>query len=1556
LVNNIQVLSDAEASWHRMFEGHYTTSRIYEGTNDITGDIIFATPASLAGSERLENLIKNRRISMVIVDEVHHLPAETPKQIFRRIEEESINQNWKTGFLGLTATETRPDNESVIAFFGNDIHYEYPIKSGWRDGYLVKWKYQAGDLDINPEGVGPIIPGAEIYERYRALRYDKSRFKNLFKLYRREAKRVLIPKGLIISSKVQKAKDLAAYFRKRGVHAITLVGEDRTTDKVRFEHSYEAWKTGHWPEGSPYANDPVPEVVVGVDIFREGVDVPAINILMLWDDTNSTIEFVQSVGRGLRIAPFKNYISVIDTVGLFRKLSLLRYLGSLTIKRKRGGKKVGGIEDEDDTDELPEDDVGLDKNVSAAVNRYFDDIPSQLIYRFKRYENIPDSGFKKLDKWIAVRSRFAKVSVAVGEEDPEETALVTYLRNFSREYLLDSGRLTSEAIREFRERFAHVFDIDASLNTPAAKDFVMREESYLVYRRLGVLFHQADRRIDLKVLETIYPEFDEEHQRALRNRAENLQFFRKAILRLTPQEALDYGLTVLQKAKVDRLVYSDWLEAVEIGATTEDSIIYMAENPIKQGGSSILGGRLKNKAQYHQYSQEEVMQTYLTDPKYKELLTPDDFKLPHDAFVKLTREKLLLDDAKSLEIYLDQLGKAIQSYIAALRFEDQRAELPARRNDLTVLIQHEMFQRVVALELMTPELFKKWFDLYWAAYQEGRFQSGSEAVIHTWFTELASSLGFFFMLPIPGLSHINLQVYRGSYNTYEISLLQQTSIGTYAGRHSSELTVTPSGDIIFNTDGTDFESFFESLDGRAQGFITEELAAMVGKIYDVSAYQASRQVLVLAPNEAKLTLALRDFFFNQTDWDVFSESAMNASSPEERQKWRLTLFDHVPPGVQYIMVESSASDNPKQTKRKQKLPPGVAANLGVESAIYRTYVRYFNYWNYWRLQAEEGVRGIETRAEGKLPSESLLAKALPFIKSSLLRVIHDGTQGDFLDTNEFLPSAVTISDALGFYADQETISEERLRLANVYLFTLQRKARQYHGNKPYETFGKPFTTWKDVSTIRGTLANVISFYRQVYFAGIQVPASFEEKLDAYLTMVEEDSSRIQYKQQSAAISLLIEEMISKIKVGIPLSSDADDGGALALPAFSVPIYYDGQLQVVAHPKDPARPSVGSILHLDPSHSDIPKGGVAKLVAIDDADQFDTVCAVCFKAAFGDNPGLKQNVKGLRDYQDENVDSAEPISDDDYWTLGATLRSEVRLQNKSNQPLSEEVISTGIGDLFLTHLTDRPISKGARQRAQAILRSIPALQVVFNKVESVYQDGNRTAVLKSELASQASREMRDFMKSEFSDLAQSGQGVLFGIRIPDSSAASHGRIQTVVAFIQSFLPQSDLTYNHAIITGTADLPPMLRESLKSVGVHTASSRRVASLLGQYGQAIFPEVVLDSRFESKGLDVPARSVELRETQGETRDTETMAVELEAIHAFALARYGDGDALRSFYQRLSSSVSLFKQYPDILYSAIIQSSGNNRDYVDMSILSAYLNLLTAQLAATQQLAQSA
>ena len=60
-------------------------------------------------------------------------------------------------------------------------------------------------------------------------------------------------------------------------------------------------------------------VVFSVDLFNEGVDVPAVNSLLMLRPTESPLLFLQQLGRGLRKAPGKDLCTVLDFVGQHRK-------------------------------------------------------------------------------------------------------------------------------------------------------------------------------------------------------------------------------------------------------------------------------------------------------------------------------------------------------------------------------------------------------------------------------------------------------------------------------------------------------------------------------------------------------------------------------------------------------------------------------------------------------------------------------------------------------------------------------------------------------------------------------------------------------------------------------------------------------------------------------------------------------------------------------------------------------------------------------------------------------------------------------------------------------------------------------------------------------------------------------------------------------------------------------------------------------------------------------------------------------------------------------------
>jgi hypothetical protein len=68
------------------------------------------------------------------------------------------------------------------------------------------------------------------------------------------------------------------------------------------------------------------DIIFTVDLFNEGVDIPAVDTLLFVRPTESLTVFTQQIGRGLRLHPNKEKCVIIDLIGNYRnadiKLSL----------------------------------------------------------------------------------------------------------------------------------------------------------------------------------------------------------------------------------------------------------------------------------------------------------------------------------------------------------------------------------------------------------------------------------------------------------------------------------------------------------------------------------------------------------------------------------------------------------------------------------------------------------------------------------------------------------------------------------------------------------------------------------------------------------------------------------------------------------------------------------------------------------------------------------------------------------------------------------------------------------------------------------------------------------------------------------------------------------------------------------------------------------------------------------------------------------------------------------------------------------------------------------
>lgn len=91
------------------------------------------------------------------------------------------------------------------------------------------------------------------------------------------------------------------------------------------------------------------DFVCAVDILNEGVDVPTVDRVVMLRPTESSVVFLQQLGRGLRVADDKDALAVIDFVGNHRIfLERLRWLlsiglpdGVVSLQRFLDGQEPG---------------------------------------------------------------------------------------------------------------------------------------------------------------------------------------------------------------------------------------------------------------------------------------------------------------------------------------------------------------------------------------------------------------------------------------------------------------------------------------------------------------------------------------------------------------------------------------------------------------------------------------------------------------------------------------------------------------------------------------------------------------------------------------------------------------------------------------------------------------------------------------------------------------------------------------------------------------------------------------------------------------------------------------------------------------------------------------------------------------------------------------------------------------------------------------------------------------------------------------------------------------
>jgi superfamily II DNA or RNA helicase len=256
--------------------------------------------------------IKDKQKSLLVVDEGHHKNAPTWENLI------NVLSPFKVLYLTATPSEIAHEFDSIFKKTYEELS---------DDGYLAKAVY---------ERVLTKIEYAMHANRsdftYKSLNQLDTKQRNDIVVKRWLDHKDRYGKSLAFVATVNHAESLYKAFKKKHDKVFLITGKTKDRDKILEE----------------YANLPTnePSILISVDIFVEGIDIPSVTSILICRPTLSAVLYVQMIGRASRLAPNKTNCYIIDFVDAVKRYELR----SAAMASEVLGDKVIGKEIKDEVD------------------------------------------------------------------------------------------------------------------------------------------------------------------------------------------------------------------------------------------------------------------------------------------------------------------------------------------------------------------------------------------------------------------------------------------------------------------------------------------------------------------------------------------------------------------------------------------------------------------------------------------------------------------------------------------------------------------------------------------------------------------------------------------------------------------------------------------------------------------------------------------------------------------------------------------------------------------------------------------------------------------------------------------------------------------------------------------------------------------------------------------------------------------------------------------------------------------------------------------------------
>lgn len=296
VVHRKEILQQARDCFRSVLRDFNFGELLVDGRVPSEWNAVFASVQSLSSHRPWERL-GSEYFDFVIVDEAHHGSASSYRPLFDQLQPKIL--------LGLTATPERMDGSSILPDFDNRFAAEIRLPEALEEKLLCPFHYFGVSDPVsiaderfwnngkyNTQELDAVYTGDDIH--------TTDRLNAILQAIDRYQPNIEDTRAVGFCASVKHAIYMADKFKEVGLAAAAVYAGTAAPEREQCRRDLINGKLNF---------------LFTVDLYNEGVDIPEINLVLFLRPTESLTIFLQQLGRGLRHAPEKDCLTVLDFVG-----------------------------------------------------------------------------------------------------------------------------------------------------------------------------------------------------------------------------------------------------------------------------------------------------------------------------------------------------------------------------------------------------------------------------------------------------------------------------------------------------------------------------------------------------------------------------------------------------------------------------------------------------------------------------------------------------------------------------------------------------------------------------------------------------------------------------------------------------------------------------------------------------------------------------------------------------------------------------------------------------------------------------------------------------------------------------------------------------------------------------------------------------------------------------------------------------------------------------------------------------------------------------------------